>query len=174
AIDLLHFHTQPTAYASLGRMKRTPAIVSIDATERQASLEMPSRVARWTYQPNVIHDGLVFRAARAIVAASRWAARDVGELYQDCAHKVRVMPYPVRASQFDPEWMAARAARARNGHAEPVRLLFIGGDFPRKGGLSLLDAWRDAAFGDRAQLDVVTDWPLDPSALPAGVRIVGG
>ena len=72
-IDLLHFHTQATAYASLGRMTRTPSIVSIDATERQASVEMTSRLARWTYRPNVIHDGRVFRAARAIVATSRWA-----------------------------------------------------------------------------------------------------
>ena len=172
--DLLHFHTQATAYASLRRMKRTPAIVSIDATERQASLEMTSRLARWTYQPNVMFDGLVFRAARAIIATSRWAARDIVTLYPDCADKVRVMPYPVRVAQFDPEWLAARAARARNGHAAPVRLLFIGGDFPRKGGLSLLDAWRDAAFGDRVQLDVVTDWPVKTADLPPGVRIVGG
>jgi len=173
-IDLLHFHTQATAYASLGRMTRTPSIVSIDATERQASVEMTSRLARWTYRPNVIHDGRVFRAARAIVATSRWAAQDLVQLYPDCAGKVRVMPYPVRAAQFDPEWLAERAARAGNGHAEPVRLIFIGGDFPRKGGLSLVDAWRDAALGDRARLDLVTDWPIETSVLPAGVRVLRG
>src|SRR5262245_20671398 len=159
--DLLHFHTQATAWASLGRMKRTPTIVSIDATERQASLEMTSSFARWTYRPNVWHDGLVFRAARAIVATSRWAADDLGALYPDCADKVHVMPYPVRVRHFDPTGLAGRAARARNGHNEPVRLVFMGGDFPRKGGPLLLDAWRDAALGDRAHLDLVTDWPID-------------
>ena len=174
AIDVLHFHTQATAYASLGRMKRTPTIVSIDATERQASLEMTSPLARWTYRPNIRHDGLAFRAARAIIATSRWAADDLAELYPDCAHKVHVMPYPVRAAHFELEWIAARAARASNGHAGPVRLLFMGGDFPRKGGPSLLDAWRDASFGDRAQLDLVTDWPLNARVLPEGVRIVRG
>src|SRR5207247_322786 len=38
--DVLHFHTQSTAIASLRAMKQRPAIVSIDATERQASTEM--------------------------------------------------------------------------------------------------------------------------------------
>jgi glycosyltransferase involved in cell wall biosynthesis len=83
------------------------------------------------------------------------------------------MPYPVRAAQLDPQWLAARAARARNRHGEPIRLLFMGGDFPRKGGPLLLDAWRDAAFGDRVELDLVTDWRLD-NDVPAGVRVVRG
>jgi glycosyltransferase involved in cell wall biosynthesis len=135
---------------------------------------MTSRLARWTYRPNVWHDGLVFRAARAIVATSRWAADDLADLYPDCARKVRVMPYPVRATEFDPEWLTARAARARNGHVEPVRVLFMGGDFPRKGGPTLLDAWRDASFGNRAELDLVTDWPIESDQLPAGVRVVRG
>jgi glycosyltransferase involved in cell wall biosynthesis len=172
--DLLHFHTQATAWASLGRMKRTPTIVSIDATERQASLEMTSPLARWTYRPNVWHDGLVFRAASAIVATSRWAAADLGALYPDCAHKVHVMPYPVRVRHFDPKGLAARVARARDIRNEPVRLVFMGGDFPRKGGPLLLDAWRDAAFGTRAHLDLVTDWPIDTMLLPEGVRVVRG
>lgn len=174
AIDLVHFHTQATAYASLARMKRMPAILSIDATERQASLEMPWALARATYRANIRHDGLVFRAARAIIATSRWAASDLATLYPDCASKVRVMPYPVRVERFDADWMTARAVRANNGRADPVQVVFMGGDFPRKGGPALLDAWRDAAFDGHAQLDVVTDWPVDTSALPAGVRVVRG
>src|SRR5712692_5955724 len=31
--DVLHLHTQATAYASVARMKRTPAIVSLDCTQ---------------------------------------------------------------------------------------------------------------------------------------------
>jgi starch synthase len=173
-IDVLHFHTQPTAYASLGRMKRTPSIVSIDATERLASLEMTSALARSTYRANIAHDGAVFRAARTIISTSHWAARDLAEAYPDCADKVRVMPYPVRANGFSTDWVAARAARATGGHGEPVRMLFIGGDFPRKGGPALLEAWREAAFADQAQLDLVTDWPIDGASLPPGVRVVRG
>jgi glycosyltransferase involved in cell wall biosynthesis len=173
-IGLLHFHTQATAWASLARMTRTPAVVSIDATERQASLETTSTLARLTYRPNIRRDGKVFRAARAIVATSRWAADDLGALYPDCAPKIHVMRYPVRLACFDPNWPAGRDARARNTHHQPVRVVFIGGDFPRKGGPLLLDAWRDAAFGDRAHLDLVTDWPIDTTLLPGGVRVVRG
>jgi alpha-maltose-1-phosphate synthase len=172
--DVLHLHTQATAYASLRRMEHTPAIVSIDATQRQAGVEATSPLARATYGANIAHDGRVFRAAHAVTATSRWAAKDFTELYPDCAHKLRVMPYPVRAHAFDREWLAARVSRAGNGHRSPVRVLFIGGDFPRKGGPLLLDAWRDASCADRAELDLVTDWPLDEARLPPAVRLIRG
>jgi alpha-maltose-1-phosphate synthase len=170
--DLLHFHTQATAYASLRRMNRVPAIVSIDATERQASDEMTSGLARATYGANVRHDGLVFRAASAVTATSQWAARDLAATYPDCAAKVRVMPYPARLDGFDPAWLTGRADRAACAPGEPVRFLFMGGDFPRKGGPLLIRAWRDAGFGGHAVLDLVTDWPLDAQSLPDGIRVV--
>jgi glycosyltransferase involved in cell wall biosynthesis len=53
-----------------------------------------------------------------------------------------------------------------------VRLLFIGGDFPRKGGPELLDAWSQAGFAGSACLELVTNWPLPERELPAGVRLV--
>src|SRR5262245_51057157 len=124
--DVLHFHTQATAYASFARMKRTPAIVSIDTTSRLAGEGMPSRLARATYRPNVMHDGAVFRAARAIISTSRWAARDVADLYPGCADRTHVMPYPVKADAFDAEWLYERAARAESRADSPVHVLFIG------------------------------------------------
>src|SRR5262245_44522024 len=43
--DVLHFYTQPAAYASLARMKRGPAIVCLDCTQRLASLEAESALS---------------------------------------------------------------------------------------------------------------------------------
>jgi starch synthase len=171
--DVVHFHTQSTAWASLRRMRNGPAIISIDATERQASDEMTSPLARATYRANISHDRLVFAAASAVTATSHWAARDLVATYPECAAKVHVMPYPVRADGFERSWATARAERARQLD-HPVRLLFIGGDFPRKGGPLLLDAWRAAGFGERAQLDLVTDWPIRAGSLPPGVRVLRG
>jgi alpha-maltose-1-phosphate synthase len=171
AFDVLHFHTQNTAYASLARMRRTPAIVSIDATSRLARGDAASAVGRASYAPNVAHDGAVFRAARAIVATSEWAARDLAAGYPDCADRIHVLPYPVK-DVFDSSWASERAARAAKG--APVHVLFIGGDFPRKGGNDLLAAWRDGGLHASATLDLVTDWPVDASALPPGVRMVRG
>jgi glycosyltransferase involved in cell wall biosynthesis len=171
--DVLHFHTQAAAYASLARMARTPSIVSIDATSRLASAEMVSAPARRSYGPNVSHDAAVFRRARAIVATSEWAARDLVELQPECAGRIHVLPYPIR-DVFDEGWIAMRTARARRTPAPPVRLLFMGGDFVRKGGRDLLDAWRDSDLGERATLDVATDWPIAPRSLPPGARLVKG
>jgi glycosyltransferase involved in cell wall biosynthesis len=170
--DVAHFHPQPTAYASLSRMKRTRAIVSIDATQQLASREAASRIDRATYRPNIIHDGFVFRGAAAITATSDWAARNLAAHYPECRDKLHVLPYPVR-TLGDPAWIEERFDRSRRRDG-PVRVLFMGGDFPRKGGFELVNAWRAADFGSRARLDLVTDWTIDGSSLPPGVRRVGG
>ena len=171
--DVLHFHTQSAAYTNAARMARTPTIVSIDSTSRLASLEASSAAGRWSYTPNIVHDGIVFRAARAIVSTSEWAKRDLVDLYPECASKVHVIPYPVRDA-FDADWIAERHARAQRDPSAPVRVLFVGGDFRRKGGGDLLDGWRVGAFAGRASLDLVTDWPVGLDAMPPGVRIVRG
>ncbi|HYM23043.1 MAG TPA: glycosyltransferase family 4 protein [Vicinamibacterales bacterium] len=171
--DLLHFHTQAAAYASLARMARTPTIVSIDATSRLAAAEMTSPASRRSYDANIAHDRAVFRRARAIVATSDWAARDLADLQPECADRIHVLPYPIR-DVFDDRWMEERVTRSRRTPPPPVRMLFMGGDFVRKGGFDLLDAWRDADFGDRATLDLATDWPVARASLPPGVRIVRG
>jgi glycosyltransferase involved in cell wall biosynthesis len=164
--DVLHFHTQAAAYASLSRMTRTPSIVSIDATQQLASREAESLLGRLSYRPNIVHDRAVFSRASAIVATSEWAARDLAAGNPEWSSKIHVMPYPVRCLG-DGAWLVERAGRGNR----PVRVLFMGGDFPRKGGLELLQAWRDGGFADRAALDLVTDWPLEPAGLPPGVTL---
>lgn len=167
--DVLHFHTQATAYCSLKRMETTPSIVSIDCTQGLASLETESRIARATYWPNRLCDGEVFRRASTIIATSRWAARAVESEYPDCAPKIDVLPYPVRLESFDAGWIEERRSAFVSNPTSEVRVLFIGGDFIRKGGPDLLRAWREGRFSNRARLDVVTNWPLQESALPPGV-----
>jgi starch synthase len=157
SFDVIHFHTQATAYASLRRMRRTPSVVSIDVTQRLASGEAPAGLARLDYAPNAAIDRLVFRAAAAITATSRWAADDLLRDQPTLADRVHVMPYPVPLEGFDAAWTAERASRAGDG---PVRVLFVGGDWARKGGPELLEAWRAGGFAERARLDVVSDSPL--------------
>jgi glycosyltransferase involved in cell wall biosynthesis len=171
--QVLHFHTQASAYASLRRMRHTPSIVSIDCTQSLASLEAESAVSRGSYLPNVVHDGLVFRRARAITATSRWAADDLVKGYPDCAGKVHVMPYPILA-HFPTSTVEDRFDRTRAEPCRSVQVLFVGGDFPRKGGPELLDAWRASGLAGRATLQVVTGWPIPPESLPDGVRLVRG
>ena len=170
---VLHFHTQASAYASLPRMRQTPSIVSIDCTQSLASREAESTVSRATYLPNVIHDAFVFRRASAITATSRWAAADLLARHPECDGKVHVMPYPVKTHCSD-SIVEMRFERLSAEPRRAVQVLFIGGDFPRKGGPELLDAWRLGGFAGRAVLHLVTEWNLDERDMPEGVRVVRG
>ena len=168
--DVLHFHRQATAYASLDLMTRVPAIVSVDCTQSCVTQDATSDIERWSLEFNVRRDGAIFRRAAAIVSTSRWTAQDIVTLYPDCRTPIHVMPNPVRLDLFDPAWFAEREARAGAGR---VHCLFIGGDFPRKGGYDLLAAWERGRFADRADLTLVTGWPLR-RPLPAGVQVLTG
>jgi glycosyltransferase involved in cell wall biosynthesis len=105
------------------------------------------------------------RRAAAIVSTSRWAADDVQRLYPAVDTPIHVLSPPVRLDMFGREWAAERRARP---DARP-QCLFVGGDFPRKGGYDLLKAWESGGFARRADLILVTDWPFDVP-LPDGVR----
>jgi glycosyltransferase involved in cell wall biosynthesis len=167
--DVLHYHRQATAYASLDLMQRVPAIVSIDCTQTCMLQDTTSALERWSLQFNVRRDGEILKRAAAIVSTSHWTERDVRQLYPDCRAPIHVMPNPVPLDLFDAAWIDERRARAP---ARPC-CLFMGGDFPRKGGLDLLKAWAGGRFGERADLIIVTEWPL-PHPLPHGARQQNG
>jgi starch synthase len=163
--DVLHFHRQATAYASLDLMAQRPSIVSLDCTQTCVLDDAGSAPERWSLGFNLRRDGAILRRAAAIVSTSRWAERDIRRLYPDCTTPIHVLPNPVTFDIFDPAWIAERRTR---GPARP-QCLFVGGDFPRKGGFDLLRAWEAGGFAGRAGLTIVSDWPI-PLPLPAGVR----
>ncbi len=169
--DVLHFHRQAAAYASLDRMRTTPSIVSIDCTQRPVVEAAHTALEKRTYAPNVRRDGRIFRAAKLIVCTSRWAADSLRAEYPDCHTEIAVMPDPVLFEMFDSIWAEARLARAQRDPGGMPRVLFVGGDFPRKGGFELLDAWRRGGFGARATLDLVTGWEIPAALLSAGVEV---
>lgn len=167
-VDVLHFHTQATAYAEADLMERIPSVVSIDTTQSLARLEMDGALARATYAPNVWHDGRVFRRSRAIVATSQWAADDLVRTYPSVAGRVRVLPYAARVDRTDPAWIDERFARSGDG---PCRFLFMGGDFVRKGGWDLIDAWLASGLAGRGVLFIATAFNLAGASLPEGVIV---
>ena len=167
--DVLHFHRQATAYASRDLMDRVPSILSVDCTQSCVIQDATSALERWSLQFNVRRDGDILKRGAAIVSTSHWAEHDIRRLYPDCHTPIHVMPNPVRLDLFDRGWIDER--RARDG-VRP-QCLFIGGDFHRKGGHDLLEAWERGGFARRADLTLVTAAP--PSAtLPAGVRLQTG
>jgi glycosyltransferase involved in cell wall biosynthesis len=166
--DVLHFHRQATAYAALDLMRRVPSIVAMDCTQTCVLQDAASALERWSFGFNVRRDGEIFRRAAAILSTSHWAERDLRRMYPDCRTPIQVMPNPVALDLFDASWPDERRARSR---ARP-QCLFMGGDFPRKGGYDLLAAWEAGGFAARADLTLVTEWRVGP--LPAGVRQLRG
>jgi glycosyltransferase involved in cell wall biosynthesis len=167
--DVLHFHRQATAYASLDLMERWPSIVSLDCTQTCVMQDATSAAERWSLRFNLRRDGEILKRAATIVSTSRWAEREIHRLYPDCRTPIRVLQNPVMLDLFDTAWIDERRAR---GNGRP-RCLFVGGDFPRKGGYDLLAAWERGQFARRADLTLVTEWPID-RRLPDGVEQVRG
>jgi glycosyltransferase involved in cell wall biosynthesis len=166
--DVLHFHRQATAYASLDLMDRVPSIVSLDCTQVCVLQDTTSALERWSLQFNARRDGEILERAAAIVSTSRWTEQDVRQRYPRCRAPICVMPNPVQLDLFDPRWIDERRDRGSR-----PQCLFIGGDFPRKGGYDLLEAWVRGGFSRGADLTLVTTWPLR-LPLPPGVRVQTG
>ena len=150
--SLLHVHPQSLGYASVALMRRIPTVVQTDMTAVQLSEERTDPRWRWTFAPNFALDRRVFRAARRVIAWSEWAARSVREDYGIAPEKVRVIYPGVDIEKFT----ACRRERHDEG---PVRLLFAGYDFERKGGYDLLNVFQQH-FADRAELHLMTTAPI--------------
>lgn len=89
--------------------------------------------------------GLCLRRASVVNAWSRWAARSMRDDYGVAESRLVVLPPGVDTTFWRPE---PRVVERR-------RLLFVGGDFRRKGGDLLLDVWR-RSLRERAELHLVT------------------
>lgn len=94
---------------------------------------------------------------------SRWAARSFAGQYGVPEDRIRVIPPGIDIIAWS---VAARDAATDR----PLRLLFVGADFERKGGLLLLDVYRRHLRG-RCELHMVT---RDRVPEEPGVRVYAG
>jgi glycosyltransferase involved in cell wall biosynthesis len=99
----------------------------------------------------------MFHSAALLQAWSRWARDSAIADYGVPAERVVVNPPGVDLAQWHPN--DART-RPRTG---PARVLFVGGDFRRKGGELLLE-WMRHRQGDAVELHVVTREEVRPAA----------
>lgn len=150
----LHFHTQPLAYLCLDLMREMPTVISLDRTAAQASREYTKPSLRWTFTPNLRLDKQVFEAAKSIVSFSEAARRSVIEDYNISPEKVTVIYPGVDVDKIP-------LADVKNSSGEkPFNILFVGGDFERKGGYDLVNVFLEK-FSDRAELHLVTQTPIE-------------
>jgi glycosyltransferase involved in cell wall biosynthesis len=153
-LDGALFHTQVTSLFSAGLMRRVPSIVSLDATPLQYDMlgafygHTPSTNARLEALKKRLNQR-AFAAARHLVAWSEWAKASLVADYGVDAGKVTVLPPGIDTSLWESPLRPIRTAG-------PVKVLFVGGDFTRKGGDTLLQAFKSLPAGLGAHLHIVT------------------
>jgi glycosyltransferase involved in cell wall biosynthesis len=94
----------------------------------------------------------VFAGASHCVGWSSWAAKSIVEDYGVDPARVSVIPPGVDTSRWHPVDRAA---------SDDFRVLFVGGEFGRKGGELLLEAFK--SLSPRAELYIVTKTAIAPS-----------
>lgn len=157
-LDALFFHTQVPAVLAQSWLRKIPAIVSLDATPLQYDelgafykhKQGPAWLENWKWRLN--RD--CFRSARRLVAWAEWTKSSLVRDYEVPADKITVIPPGVNVH----EW---RRPTPRVPHDDPVKILFVGGDLARKGGLVLLEAFR-ALRHKGLELHLVTKDSLAP------------
>jgi glycosyltransferase involved in cell wall biosynthesis len=164
--DISFYNTQVPAALGGAFVRRLPYIIATDLTPIQydAISRMYGHTPdRWgplkSYKYNV--NRRLFCGAARLMPWSAWARDSLVTNYGVDPSKIEVLPPGVDLTVWRP---APRAPGV------PLRVLFVGGDFERKGGPTLLRAFQALASGS-AQLHVVTRSQL---AETPGVRVYNG
>jgi glycosyltransferase involved in cell wall biosynthesis len=161
--DAVYIHTQVASLFVVDVMRAVPTVISIDATpinyDGLAEGYGHRRQGAALERAKLVLNRRALRSARAVVAFSSWAAGSVVDDYGVPEDRVQVIPSGVDVDVFGP----GDGARGPG----PMRVLFVGGDFVRKGGADFLEA--AARLGPLVEIDVAT--AEAPAQLPAGVTV---
>lgn len=157
-LDALYFHTQVPATFCQDWMARIPSVVSVDATPVQFDAFGAAydhlRSSPWLERWKLSINRACFNRAAHVVAWSEWVRSSICLDYGIDGAKVSVVPPGI---DLDFWRMAGKRALI-----EPLRILFVGADFDRKGGALLIDAFKKLAISD-AELHVVTRSRVEPA-----------
>jgi len=172
-LDALVFHTQCTALFSVDRMKRIPTLISLDATPinfddvtRHGGYDHQIAGQGFLDRQKYLMNRRAFQAASVLVPWSNWARQSLIQDYGANPDRIRVLAPGAAPFFFELGRRRLTAELPADSTAtsdRPVRLLFVGGDWERKGGPQLLEALAGLPAGSWT-LDVVTRVPVPPMA----------
>ena len=139
-LDAMFVHTQVPAILMPDLVKRIPTVISLDATPRQydelgdhyGHATGGARIERLKWGAN----RACFDRAAHIVTWAAWTRQGLIDEYGIAGSNITVVPPGVDVGRWK------RIDGRPDDEGGPVRILFVGGDLERKGGLLLLDAFR--------------------------------
>lgn len=155
--DALLLHTQTTSLFAIPAMRRIPTIVSLDATPYNYDSvgeqygHVPAK-AGWLERRKCEWNCKTFKAATHLITWCHWAKNSLVADYAVPNEKITVIPPGVDLEQWKFDRVRTEPASKPN---EKLRLLFVGGDFSRKGGNLLAAAFRKG-LQSACELDIVT------------------
>ena len=160
--DAIFIHTQVASLLAPAIMRRVPTIVSLDATPANFDV-VGAAYSHRTSNPLLESakraiNRRSMNAAAGLVTWCEWARDSLTRDYGVPKDKVRVIAPGVDLELFKP------SPRRSDGR---VRLLFVGGNLERKGGLELLSAL--SLVHKNVELDLVTTSPM--ASIPPGVTV---
>jgi len=150
-IDAAFLHTPTIGLLAAPFLNSVPTVISTDATP--VNIDSLSSGYRHRRQPELVErlklavTSKALSHARAFVTWSEWAKASLVSDYGVAADSVLVVP-----PGTDVELFRKPQKERRPG---PPRILFVGGDFRRKGGDTLLEAFR-RRLSHKAELHLVT------------------
>jgi glycosyltransferase involved in cell wall biosynthesis len=154
--DVLYTNSSVAAFF-VRRFQRTPTLLHLDSTPKQID-EMPTYPSPNDPAPIAAlkkrMSTRLFTSVDAIQAWSAWARQSFIDDYGVRPDRVTVNPPGIETARWRPPSIA-------RGTELPVRVLFVGGDFERKGGKLLLEWWKTTAPGT-VELSLVTRDPVPP------------
>jgi glycosyltransferase involved in cell wall biosynthesis len=158
-LDALFIHTQVASLFAGPVMRAVPTIVSLDATP----INMDSIGEFYRHKSGGPLEGLkfrvninAFRQAAGLVTLCQWAKDSLVHDYGMPPEKISVIPTGVDLSLWP-----KRPTSTPYNDPKRVKLLFVGGDFKRKGGEVLLKCFQHN-FQDRCELHLVTQEFVTP------------
>ena len=161
-LDAIFMHTQVVSLLAAEIMRSVPTVISLDATpevfDREGDAYGHHRGPEPLESIKRRFSSRSFAASSRLVTWCRLAAYSLISDYGVPADKIAVIPPGVNLSLFRPILLPRKSDR--------IRVLFVGGDFVRKGGPDLLEAGH--ALPDNVDLDIVTT--SDEVFVPSGVR----
>jgi glycosyltransferase involved in cell wall biosynthesis len=161
-VDGIYIHTHVAALFAAEAMRRAPTVVSLDATSRGFdTVGVPyghRRQSGFAEAAKSLIHRRVFTGAAAMVTWSQWAADSLVRDYGVLPQRVSVIPPGVDLTRFRPAPPGTTTG--------PMRVLFVGADFVRKGGLDLIRAMEEMAGA--VELDLVTSSAVN--VVPPNVR----
>jgi glycosyltransferase involved in cell wall biosynthesis len=154
SLDAVFYHTQtPSLLAQLHR--RLPTVISLDATPKNYDAVGEAYGHRAGGPLELVKERVyrsVFAHADSLITWSRWAKQSLESDYGVPAKKISVIAPGVDLALW-PRRARGEPLEARGGNLP--KLLFVGGDFRRKGGEDLLESFR-GRLDEKCELHIVT------------------